>query len=121
MVDVAAVLRFELLGRLRAWRGDLGWPRQRAVLATLLLHANTAVSRAAIVDAVWGDAAPRSAANLVHTYVRRLRQVLDPDRARRAAGRVLVSSGSGYLLRLAPGQLDLDTFGRHLDRARRSL
>jgi DNA-binding SARP family transcriptional activator/tetratricopeptide (TPR) repeat protein len=123
--DIAGMLRFEALGGVRAWRADqeldLGWPKQRAVLAVLLLRAGQVVSRAAIVDAVWGDDPPRSAANLVHTYVRRLRTSLEPDRGRRESGRVLVGSGSGYTLRLEPGQLDLDVFGDHLHRARRSL
>jgi hypothetical protein len=40
---------------------------------------------------------PATAANSVHTYVARLRRVLEPERIRRAAGQVLTGHGSGYL------------------------
>ena len=68
-----ANLRVELLGPVRAWRGDrelaLGPPRRRAVLAVLALRPGEAVSRDEIIDAVWGDAPPASAANNVHVYI----------------------------------------------------
>jgi DNA-binding SARP family transcriptional activator len=46
-----------------------------------------------------------------------LRVALEPDRAHRAPGRILLASGPGYLLRLEPGQLDTEIFGRHLNAA----
>jgi DNA-binding SARP family transcriptional activator len=115
-------IRYAVLGQVRAWRGDdeldLGWPKQRAVLAVLLLNANRLVTRNAVVDGVWGEQAPASAVNLVHTYVRGLRQVLEPGRAPHAAGRLLTGAPSGYVLRLGAGQLDLVKFQASLDRAR---
>jgi hypothetical protein len=54
----AGLLRFEVLGALRAWqRGEqlsLGWPGQQAVLAALLLRDSYAVARDELIDAVWG-------------------------------------------------------------------
>src|SRR2546430_787533 len=120
MADTMPRLRFDLLGPLRGWRaGDelaLGWPKQQPVLAALLMAAGRTVSRPDLVDVVWGDDPPRSSASLVHTYLGRLRRVLDPDP--RPDMRALVSGRSGYALRLAPGGTDLETFRAHLDEAR---
>ena len=79
------------------------------------------VSRGELVDAVWGEEPPASAENGIYTYVAGLRRVLEPSepgRRRRGPGLVLVSSGGGYLLRLAPGGLDAGHFEECLDRAR---
>src|SRR6266566_2926092 len=112
MPDAAESLRFAVLGQVRAWRGagelDLGWPKQRAVLAALLLRHDQVVTQGAIVDGVWGEDPPASAANLVQTYVWRLRRVLEPSRGPREPGCVLATTPSGYLLRLGACQLDLE-------------
>ncbi|MEJ2855115.1 MULTISPECIES: AfsR/SARP family transcriptional regulator [unclassified Saccharothrix] len=114
--DGVEPLRFEVLGLLRVVRGgrevDLGAAKQRAVLAVLLLARNTPVSRDHIIDAVWGDATPTSAVNLVQTYVAGLRRALEPSRARRAPAETLTSVGDGYLLRVDPAAVDLDAFER---------
>ncbi|MFI9816401.1 AfsR/SARP family transcriptional regulator [Saccharothrix variisporea] len=114
--DGGEPLRFEVLGLLRVVRGgrevDLGAAKQRAVLAVLLLARNTPVSRDHIIEAVWGDATPTSAVNLVQTYVAGLRRALEPSRARRAPAETLTSVGDGYLLRVDPAAVDLDAFER---------
>jgi DNA-binding SARP family transcriptional activator/tetratricopeptide (TPR) repeat protein len=117
-------LRVELLGPVRAWYGDrelaLGPPLRQAVLAVLALRANRTVSRDEIIDAVWGGAAPASAANNLHIYVAAIRRLLSGsvDIPRTAS----VGSGRwGYLLRLEPGQLDVAEFDRHLGSARSHL
>ncbi|MDL4814219.1 BTAD domain-containing putative transcriptional regulator [Actinomadura opuntiae] len=106
--------RFEILGRLRAWRGeeelDLGPGKQRAVLAVLLLEPNRSVSTKAIVDAVWGEEPPDNGANVVQKYVAGLRRVLEPDRSPRAPSRLLVLTSAGYSLHVAPGALDAEVF-----------
>ncbi|GIE97586.1 AfsR/SARP family transcriptional regulator [Paractinoplanes rishiriensis] len=111
---MADSLRFELLGPLRAWRGDaevaLGGAKQQTVLAVLLLEAGRPVPVDRIVATVWGDQPPPSVTHLVQTYASRLRQSLD-------LGRDLVSTEAGYLLRLDPAQLDLTSFDRHLTSA----
>jgi DNA-binding SARP family transcriptional activator len=111
----------ELLGPVRAWRGgqelDLGAPRRRSVLGLLALRPNRAVSRDELIDGMWGDDPPLSSVNALHVYVAGLRVALEPDRAHRAPGRILLASGPGYLLRLEPGQLDTEIFGRHLHAA----
>ncbi|WNV89624.1 BTAD domain-containing putative transcriptional regulator [Umezawaea sp. Da 62-37] len=112
--DIPESLRFEVLGLLRVLRTghevDLGAAKQRAVLAVLLLNRNIPVTRDHIITAVWGDAVPTSAVNLVQTYVAGLRRALEPRRARRAPAELLTSVGDGYLLRVERDALDLDVF-----------
>jgi DNA-binding SARP family transcriptional activator/tetratricopeptide (TPR) repeat protein len=119
----AGLLRVQVLGPVWAWRGEqeleLGAPRQRAVLAVLAMRANQQVSRDELVDAVWENP-PKNAVNSIHIYVAGLRQALEPGRGQRAAGRVLVTNGPGYQLRLQPGQVDAAVFDTHLVSARRS-
>ena len=113
-----STIRVEVLGPVRAWRGDveidLGAPRQRAVLAVLASNANRAVSRTELIDSLWGEHAPASAEGSVHTYVAGLRRALEPDRTNRAPSQVLASAGSGYVLRLPDDQVDLMAFESHL-------
>jgi DNA-binding SARP family transcriptional activator len=116
--------RFEVLGPLRAFLCDkelaLGWPRQRAVLAALLLRAGQVVSRDELIDAVWGSEPPATAVNVVQAYIVGLRRALEPDRGYREPGRLLASAGPGYVLHVAEGHLDLEVAERHLEDARRA-
>ncbi|ONK16206.1 AfsR/SARP family transcriptional regulator [Streptomyces sp. MP131-18] len=102
---MAEGLRFELLGPLRAsgtgGEVPLGAPRQRAVLAVLLLQEGRPLSYDALVDAVWGEKPPAHVRNLVQKYVSGLRRALAPAAAGddgRAGGVRLRWTGSGYLL-----------------------
>jgi DNA-binding SARP family transcriptional activator len=117
----APPLRFEILGRLRAWRGDieldLGPGKQRAVLAVLLLNPNRPVQTASIVDAVWGEDPPDNGANVVQKYVAGLRRVLEPDRSPRAPARVLELTGAGYVLHVPPDGLDAEVFQKRVRHA----
>jgi tetratricopeptide (TPR) repeat protein len=109
-------VRFELLGPLRAWRGDaevaLGGVKQQTVLAVLLLDANRPVPVETIIGTVWGARPPASVTHLVHTYCSRLRQQL-------ALGRQLAFTDAGYRLSLDPAALDVTVFERRLAAARR--
>ena len=91
---------------------DLGAPRQRALLAVLLLHANEAVSTDRLVEALWPADIPPTAVKAIQVYVSALRKALG------SAREALETRGSGYLLRVAPGELDLHEFERLLARAR---
>src|SRR5215468_6308526 len=84
------VAEFGILGPLQVYRSGravpLGGPRQRAVLALLLLEANRAVSMDRLGEDVWAGDPPGEWANTLQTYVFHLRQVLEPGRARGDAG-----------------------------------
>ncbi|MFC8274701.1 BTAD domain-containing putative transcriptional regulator [Streptomyces sp. NPDC057271] len=76
------------------------------------------VSRAQIVDALWGGDAPASAANAVHTYVAALRRTLEPDRGSRESGAFIVSRAGGYELRVPADAVDSTVFARRYEEAR---
>ena len=80
---------------------ELGPRKQRAVLAMLALQPGRTVSTDRLVDGLWGDQPPASAAKMVQLYVSRLRRVLGGDGAR------IVTRGSGYELRLPRGDVDI--------------
>jgi DNA-binding SARP family transcriptional activator/tetratricopeptide (TPR) repeat protein len=117
-------LRFEVLGPLRAWRGDvpidLGPVQQRVVLAVLLLQQNRPIGREQIVNAVWGDAEPRHVANLLQRNVSRLRAVLELSRYATAESGELAWTDAGYVLTVPADGLDLAAFDREVDRARKA-
>ncbi|WP_231928807.1 AfsR/SARP family transcriptional regulator [Micromonospora echinaurantiaca] len=103
-----------MLGPVRGWRNDteldLGPPQQRALFAVLLAHAGRPVSLSEMVDALWADAPPASAVNIVQRYIGRLRRVMQPDRPEGSRGRLLVRAGRGYRLATDAASLDLLCF-----------
>ena len=99
----------------------LGGPRQRAVLALLLLEANRVVSMDRLAEDVWGGDPPEGWVTTLQTYVFHLRRALEPDRARGAAGGVLVTRGRGYLLRVDREHLDAAPFQDGLTAGRAAL
>jgi DNA-binding SARP family transcriptional activator len=114
-VLVSAVV-FRVLGPLEvrvAGRAvSVGGPKPRALLATLVLHANTAVSVDQLAEVLWPTGPPRSAAANVRTYVHGLRRRLagsGADIERRAVGYVLVTD---------PELVDLNRFEAEVTRAR---
>jgi predicted ATPase/DNA-binding SARP family transcriptional activator len=106
-------LEFRLLGPFEVSGGGRtilsGGGKRRAILAVLLLSANEAVSVERLIDALWGEAAPASAVNLVQGYVSDLRRILEPGRPPRASGQRLVSS-HGYRLAVREDECDLMRF-----------
>jgi DNA-binding SARP family transcriptional activator/predicted negative regulator of RcsB-dependent stress response len=117
-------MEFRILGPVEVWDGarrlDLGGPKPRALLAILLLHANQVVSTDRLVDELWGEAPPPTARSLVQVYVSRLRQTLHRCGDGSTPSPVLVTRPSGYLLRVEPGELDLDRFEELTIQARRA-
>ena len=120
-------LRLELLGPVRAWRGQrelrIGGPGQHAVLGMLAARDGHPVRRSELITGVWGAPPPADAMQRLHGHLAGLRQALAPCRPHRAAGQVLPASGPGYRLRLGPAGLDpagLDTaqLDQHVAQAR---
>jgi DNA-binding SARP family transcriptional activator len=118
-------MRFQVLGPLEVEADDglvqLGGPKERLLLALLLTRPNQVVSVEALQQGLWGDRPPPSAAKTLQSHVKRLRQTLEPGRARGAAGSVLVTRQPGYLLRVERGALDAARFEELTTRARRLL
>jgi DNA-binding SARP family transcriptional activator/tetratricopeptide (TPR) repeat protein len=101
-------MEFRVLGPLEARdRGqpvDLGTPRVRTLLATLLLQANRVVSIDELVERMWGERPPDKPRRTVQTNVARLRLALDGH------GRAVQTRESGYLIEVDQWQLDLLRF-----------
>ncbi|GGV52125.1 BTAD domain-containing putative transcriptional regulator [Streptomyces spectabilis] len=91
---------------------ELGPPRQRAVLALLLIGAGSVVSVDSIVSRIWGDTPPATAHATLQSYVSRLRRLLAdcvlPDDSRPQ----LLYRQPGYVLVIAPEQVDVHRFER---------
>ena len=108
------MLEFRVLGPLQVERDGrllpLGGFKQRGVLALLLLDRNRVVSRDQMVDVLWGERPPASAANSIQIYVSKLRRLLGDGDA--ADGTAIVTEPPGYRLRVPPGELDADRFER---------
>jgi DNA-binding SARP family transcriptional activator len=108
---------YRILGPLEAFDGErqlpLGGARQRAVLAILLLHGNETLTRDVIVDELWGEDTPPTAAKVLQNCVSALRKELPPNTIRTVAG--------AYGLTLEPEELDRDRFERLLAEGRAAL
>jgi DNA-binding SARP family transcriptional activator len=105
-------LRFSILGpvELRADRTviPLGGQKPRLLLVALLLHANQAVSLDRLMEVLWESSPPYSATANFHTYVASLRRAL--GHATPSGGSRLLCQRGRYLLRVEPGELDLQLF-----------
>jgi predicted ATPase/DNA-binding SARP family transcriptional activator len=112
---------FRILGPLEVSangeRLALGGPKQRALLAILLLNADRVVSRDRLIEALWAEEPPRAARHAVEVNVSRLRKALGASNAGDSA---LVTRAPGYVLHVEPGELDLQRFERLLAEGRRA-
>ena len=109
-------MEFRVLGPVQALSGGrpvpLGGPKQRALLAELLLHGGAVLPRDHLVDALW-DEPPSSARSSLQVYVHGLRRAIGTDR--------IETHGDGYRIRLEPGELDLARFERLIGKAEHAL
>ena len=92
---------------------SIGGRAQRALLTRLLLDAGRTVSSARLVEDLWGEDAPASAAKMVQIYVSMLRKVLPEG--------LLVTRSPGYAVDLPPEAVDLVCFERLRDEGRAAL
>ncbi|HET8757311.1 MAG TPA: BTAD domain-containing putative transcriptional regulator, partial [Solirubrobacteraceae bacterium] len=107
---------FGVLGPLLVTRPDgpveLKADKQRALLAVLLLaYREDSVSPARLVDELWGDDPPPTAAKAVQVHLSRLRSALGPEQP-------IVTRPAGYAVSIEPEQLDLARFEALSERAR---
>jgi DNA-binding SARP family transcriptional activator/ABC-type transport system substrate-binding protein len=105
---------FRILGPLEVADGDrtlaIGGGKQRKLLAILLLHANEFVGSERLIDQLWGKRRPATAVKALHGYISQLRKALGQD--------VLLTRPSGYVLRIATGELDAHAFEQLVQQAR---
>jgi DNA-binding SARP family transcriptional activator len=91
-------MEFRVLGALAAGPSgaavELGPPKQRALLAILLLHVGEIVPVDRLIDLLWGDDPPRTADHSIQIYVSELRKTLEPLAGRR----LIVRRQPGYQL-----------------------
>lgn len=110
-------LDFRLLGPLEVLSDGrplgLGGPRRRGVLALLLLRANRVVPVEDLADALYDGIPPASAVTQIQRQVSDLRSLLGPTS--------IETRPPGYLIRVAPGELDLDRFERTVRLAREAV
>ena len=111
------MLEFRILGPLEVVDEErplgLGGPRQRGLLAILLLRRGEALSSDRLIDELLGERPPATAAKTLQGYVSHLRKALGND--------VLVTRGGGYQLEATPDQVDADRFEAKVGEARRAL
>jgi YVTN family beta-propeller protein len=111
------VLDFRLLGVLEVVDGErrleLGGAKQRSVLAILALHRGEPVSTDRLIDQLWGERAPATAAKTVQVYVSHLRKVLGEGAIR--------TQGRAYMLDVSGEQVDADRFQALAEEGRRAL
>jgi YVTN family beta-propeller protein len=103
-------LHFGVLGPVEVTVGGqslpLGGPKQRALLADLILNAGRIVPIGRLIDDLWGDAPPPTAGHTVEAYIARLRRVLGDG----SAPGVLLTRPPGYVLDIEPGHVDAVRF-----------
>src|SRR5438270_11153630 len=102
------MLDFRILGPIEVWDGEravsLGGQRQRAVLAILALNAGRVVSTDGLIDQLWGEEPPKTAATSLQNFISQLRKTI--------GAKVVVTKPPGYLLDVTPEQVDLQRFER---------
>jgi YVTN family beta-propeller protein len=91
----------------------LGGPTQRALLAILVLRRGEVVSADRLIDLLWGERPPATAAKTLQGYVSHLRKALGDG--------VLLTRSGGYLLAAEPEQVDAERFEAPVAHARDAL
>ena len=84
----------------------------------LILNAGQPIAAERLIDELWGEHPPATAATVVQGLVSRLRKALEPNRAKGAPAEMLDTVGSGYRLAIDPSAVDAHQFTRLVDQAR---
>jgi DNA-binding SARP family transcriptional activator len=116
------VLHFKILGPLvlEADRADAfrRGPKVARLLSLLLVRANRTVDVDTLMEELWEGDPPATALKTVRTHVYHLRVAIERACGPDTAKRTLVTRGSGYVLELAPDELDLFAFEQLVGQAR---
>src|SRR5688500_15625223 len=117
-------VHFSVLGPLRVTGGEgelfeIRGAKERTLLAHLVAQAGRVVPVGELVDSLWGEAPPRTAAKSLQTYVLRVRNAVEP--ARDGAPSLLVTEGGGYRLAIAERDVDAGQFTALVELGRRTL
>ncbi|WP_054567617.1 BTAD domain-containing putative transcriptional regulator [Frankia sp. R43] len=119
--EVAEAAAITVLGDLTASRGgvelDLGGRRQRAVLGLLVVARGDAIAADRLIHLLWADHPPSGPSGALQSYVSHLRRALEPERTARSRASIIIRSGSGYALRVAPDAVDAWRFEELVRRA----
>ena len=111
-----AAAQFGVLGPLQVRMGDeslpLGTPKQRAVLAMLIVNANRPVGIDSLIGAAWDQRPPQGARATLHAYISNLRRLMSSAGIDRA---LLASAPPGYRLAIGQDQYDLGRFRAQKD------
>lgn len=110
-VDVADAATIVLLGRFEVRVAgrlvEVASRKERALLTRLALAAGTTVATESLVDTLWPDGEqPADPARALRYHVWHLRDLLEPDRADRSEGTLLLRRDAGYVLAVDPGAVD---------------
>ncbi|WBB91208.1 BTAD domain-containing putative transcriptional regulator [Verrucosispora sp. WMMC514] len=115
-------MEFRLLGPIEVWaadqRLDPGQPRQRAVLAALLVDAGRVVPVETLIDRVWGEEQPEQARRVLHSHISRVRQLLSRADPTPSTSVRLAREPGGYLLSAEERRIDGHRFRLLLQSAR---
>ncbi|WP_333768950.1 AfsR/SARP family transcriptional regulator [Streptomyces sp. IBSBF 2435] len=110
-------MEFAILGPLRVYEQDRFYaptaPKQRQLLALLLLNANQVVSTSTCIEELWEDNPPNTAMSTLQSYILQLRHKLRQVPrigSLQAARRILETRGGGYLLSVRCDALDVNVF-----------
>ena len=95
-------------GNIELGANDLGGPKPRQVLEILLMNFGSAVSKARIMDLLWGGNLPAAALPTLEGYISVLRRQLQPGAGRSGPLRTVTG---GYAMDRSLVELDLERFG----------
>jgi DNA-binding SARP family transcriptional activator/ABC-type transport system substrate-binding protein/streptogramin lyase len=108
-------VEFRLLGPVEVLRSGsavaLGGAKPRALLALLVIHRNEVVSRDTLIEALWPNRPPGTAAHSLDVQISRLRKAFAPEE-------LLKTRSGGYVLDVDPEQVDVHRFEQLLERGR---
>ena len=112
-------MRYRVLGSIEVADGGrpiaIGRGKPRLLLAALLIDANRGVSVDELIERLWAGEPPLTATKSVQVLVSQLRRALGREEAS------IATVGSGYMLRIKPGDMDIDRFEELLERGRGQL